>query len=104
MIHRTNSRRRGLLGKLALLLVPSLAITEALRARSAGLALLSESDPAAQAQQYVTDASRAKSADAGANCANCSLYSAANDGAGGCTLFPGKLVKAAGWCRAWSGL
>ena len=104
MTHRTNSQRRGLLGKLALLLVPAAAITAALRARGAELPLLSEGDPAAQAQHYVADASRAKGADAGANCANSSLYSAAGNAAGACTLFPGRLVKAAGWCGAWSGL
>jgi hypothetical protein len=67
--------------------------------------LLSESDPAARAQDYVEDASRAKLAEAGSNCANCSIYSGKSDAAEGtCSLFPGKRVKAAGWCRGWSGL
>lgn len=67
--------------------------------------LLSEQDPKAKEVHYVEDANRAKDAQAGANCANCSIYSAtAGASAGQCTLFPGKLVKAAGWCSSWSGL
>jgi len=85
--------------------LPALALTQARHARSAQPSALSESDPSAQAQNYVTDASRAKVADPGSNCANCSLYGATSDATQGtCTLFAGKLVKAAGWCRAWSGL
>jgi hypothetical protein len=104
MAHGLNLERRGLLRQLGLILsLP--ALTEARAARSAQLAPLSESDPSAQAQQYVSDASRAKGADPGSNCANCSLYGATGDATQGtCTLFAGKLVKAAGWCRAWSGL
>jgi hypothetical protein len=68
-------------------------------------ALLSEKDPKAAAVHYVEDAARAKDAQPGANCSNCSIYSsAAGAPAGKCTLFPGKLVKAAGWCSSWSGL
>jgi hypothetical protein len=106
MAHRINLERRGLLGKLGLVLsLPALALSESRPARSAQLEQLSESDPAAQALQYVSDVSRAKGADPGANCANCSLYGAAGDATQGtCQLFAGKLVKAAGWCRAWSGL
>jgi hypothetical protein len=106
MTHRLNLERRGLLRQLGLMLsLPALALTQVRTARSAQLAPLSESDPSAQAQQYVTDASRAKGAQAGSNCANCSLYGATGDATQGtCTLFAGKLVKAAGWCRAWSGL
>jgi hypothetical protein len=75
------------------------------RAQSADPPLLSESDPAARAQDYVADASRAKQAEAGSNCANCSIYSAKSGATeGACSLFPGKWVKAAGWCRGWSGL
>ena len=106
MADRLNLERRGLLRQLGLILsLPALALSEARPARSAQPAALSESDPSAQAQQYVTDASRAKGADPGSNCGNCSLYGATSDATQGtCTLFAGKLVKAAGWCRAWSGL
>ena len=38
-------------------------------------------------------------------CSNCSVYGGADGAAqGACTLFPGKLVQAAGWCKSWSGL
>ncbi|MBB1075555.1 high-potential iron-sulfur protein [Rhodoferax sp. 4810] len=39
---------------------------------------------------------------AGSHCANCGLFQGkANDKAGGCPLFPGNQVAAAGWCSAW---
>jgi len=81
-----------------------LALSKSSRARAAGMPLLSEKEPAAQAVHYVEDASRAKDAQAGANCSNCSIYSATGDTQGSCTLFKDKLVKAAGWCSSWSGL
>jgi hypothetical protein len=101
-----NRERRRLLGRLAvgLSLVP-LSAAGARSARGADLPLLSESDPAAKAVDYVEDAKRAKNAQPGALCSNCSIYSGADSAAqGACTLFPGKLVKAAGWCKSWSGL
>jgi len=98
--------RRRLMLRLAAgaALVP-LAAIKARRAQAATQPLLSEADPAAKAQAYVGDASRAKGATPGALCSNCSIYGGA-DGApqGSCTLFPGKDVKAGGWCKAWSGL
>ena len=36
------------------------------------------------------------------HCANCIQYTGkAGDAEGGCNLFPGKNVKAAGWCKVW---
>jgi hypothetical protein len=83
---------------------------------------LDENDPDAQALAYTHDAANVD-ADAhprfapGQVCANCSLYQTrlggevqAETGAdpvaevpgwGGCTIFPGRLVNAAGWCSAW---
>jgi hypothetical protein len=91
--------RRTLLRRLAL------GLSLAPVALAAEAPLLSENDPAAKALEYVADAKRAKDASPGALCSNCSVYGGA-DGAeqGPCTLFPGKLVKAAGWCKSWSGL
>jgi High potential iron-sulfur protein len=97
--------RRALLGGTgaALVLAPALLLTRG--ARGADLPLISEQDPAAKAVHYVEDASRAKGATSGATCASCSIFSAQGGAAvGTCTLFPGKLVKAAGWCNAWSSL
>jgi hypothetical protein len=84
----------------------SVVSVSALRSTPARAAdpLLSEQDPAAKKVHYVEDASHAKEAQSGANCSNCSIYSAMGDTQGSCTLFKGKLVKAAGWCNAWSGL
>jgi High potential iron-sulfur protein len=99
--------RRALLRRAALgLSIAPLALAAAPAAPAANLPLISEQDPAAKAVHYVEDASRSKAATAsGANCSNCSLYSAAAGAAqGSCTLFAGKLVKAAGWCSSWSGL
>ena len=98
--------RRQLLHDLArgLSLLP-LALADAPLLHAADLPLISEDDPAAKAVMYVADASRAKGAQSGATCANCSLYSAASGATEGqCTLFAGKDVKAAGWCTAWSSL
>jgi len=106
MAEFVNPQRRTLLCKLAIgLSLAPLAAIDAPSARGAELPLLSEQDPAAKAEAYVADASRAKGATPGALCSNCSVYGGADGAAQGtCTLFPGKLVKAAGWCKSWSGL
>ena len=101
----SNIPRRAVLLRVALgLSLMPLAMGKSSRARAAAMTLVSEKDPAAQAVHYVEDASRAKDAQAGANCSNCSIYSAAGDTQGSCTLFKDRLVKAAGWCSSWSGL
>jgi hypothetical protein len=103
-----NAARRSLLRRIALSLsVAPIAMRTASASQTGGVALplLSESDPAAKSLHYVDDAHRASGATGGASCASCSLYSAASGAErGSCTLFPGKLVKAAGWCTSWSGL
>jgi len=106
MDNRFDDERRALLRRLALglTLVPFAGI-QSRRAHAAALPLLSESDPAASALDYVEDATRAKGAPSGSLCSNCSVYGGADGApAGSCTLFPGKWVKAAGWCKSWSGL
>jgi len=101
----SNPGRRALLKQAALSLsITPLALAGTQAALGASPPLITEKDPAAQAVHYVEDASRAQGAAAGADCSNCSLYGAAGANQGTCTLFPGKLVKAAGWCSAWSGL
>ncbi len=106
MTESMNPGRRRVLCELAIgLSLAPLAGIAARSAHGAELPLLSEQDPAAKAVAYVADASRAKSATSGAMCSNCSVYGGAEGAAQGtCTLFPGKLVKAAGWCKSWSGL
>jgi len=74
-------------------------------AAGADAPLIAPTDPAAVAVQYVEDAAQAKNAQSGSKCANCALYEGAPDSAqGGCSVFKGKQVKAAGWCNAWSSL
>jgi hypothetical protein len=75
-----------------------------LAALAAEPALLSVQDPAAKAVHYVEDASHAQGAASGADCSSCSIYGATGADRGTCTLFPGKLVKATGWCSSWSGM
>jgi hypothetical protein len=65
--------------------------------------LLNPADAAAKAVQYVEDAKRAKGAASGSTCANCALYlGGAGTAQGPCQIFPGKQVKAAGWCSSWA--
>jgi hypothetical protein len=86
------------------------------------LVYLDENDPDAQALAYTHDAANVdREAQPryapGQVCANCSLYQTRLGGEvqvetgaepvsevpgwGGCTIFPGRLVNAAGWCSAW---
>lgn len=87
---------------LGLALIPFAALP--LRtAIGAELPLVSPDDPTAKALKYVADASKAPDAKPGSKCGNCKLYQgAADDTQGGCLLFPGKAVKAAGWCTSWT--
>lgn len=102
----TQSRRDFLNSGIALWaasLIPTVSVAE-------GPAELLESDPIAIALGYKKDASTVdtvkypkRAGDAGASqlCSNCALYSAGENGLGGCTAIPGKQVAGAGWCNAW---
>jgi hypothetical protein len=77
---------------------------------AAGEEALSESDPTASALGYAEEASAVdsgkwtKKAGPGGDeqmCSNCSLYQPIDDEWGGCSIFPAKKVKGAGWCNAW---
>lgn len=95
--------RRAVLKRLGLgaMLVPLGAIITR-TAQATAMPLLSPAAPEAKAVQYVEDAGAAKAAGSGANCASCALYQGAAGAAQGpCQLFPGKDVKAAGWCTSW---
>lgn len=74
------------------------------RVRAADAApLVSADDPTAKALKYASEVSKAPDAKPGSKCANCSLYQGAAGAAeGGCLLFPGKSVKATGWCSSWT--
>ena len=97
--------RRRLLRHLALgLSLGSLAVIGSRAARAAAAQpLLQEESAEAKGVRYVADASKAKGASGGNTCATCGLYQGATGSARGpCQLFPGKDVKAAGWCSSWT--
>lgn len=69
---------------------------------------LDPSDPQAQSLAYVDDASsldpdQQPRFQAGQACNNCALY-VGNEGSewGPCSIFPGRLVNAAGWCSVYA--
>jgi hypothetical protein len=102
----TSLSRRRLLQRLALglPLVP-LAVTVR-RAHADMLPLLSVHSSEAKAVHYTDDAENAGRMRArGAKCANCLRYRGSRGSTKGpCELFPGKAVKAAGWCKSWQGI
>jgi len=104
MTQITNASRRTFLKRatfsVALIPVAGLPLGAAL---AADLPPVTSDDPTAKALQYVPDASQAKGAKPGSKCANCVNYQGgAGSEQGGCVLFPGKTVKAAGWCSSWT--
>jgi hypothetical protein len=113
MSHETESgilsqRRELLKGTLcAVIAIPVASILGCARARAADLQPLDEKDPQAKALGYVADAARVDSKTnptfkSGQACANClQLQGKAGDPMRPCNLFPGKLVNANGWCKAW---
>jgi hypothetical protein len=104
MKQSTDESRRRLLREatLGMVLFPIAALPFS-AAIAADLPLITADDPTAKALKYVSDASKAPDAKPGSKCANCSNYQgAAGSAEGGCLLFPGKAVKAAGWCSSWT--
>jgi High potential iron-sulfur protein len=104
MAAEEDSSRRQFMRKLVLgaTLAP-LATARLTTSRAADLPLLSPDDPAAKKVKYTEDASTEKGATKGNNCATCALYEGTyNSTQGPCQIFPGKHVKAAGWCSSWA--
>ena len=71
------------------------------------LAPLSEDDPSAKSLGYVEDASTVDAGkypryEAGQACSNCALYMGGDAAEGACSIFPGKAVKATGWCSVYA--
>jgi len=106
MFEQKIARRSLLKGALAgLAAIPVVSvITEA---NAAGVAL-DPNDPQAKALGYIVDGSKV---DAKANpmykpeqkCLNCAQFKgAATDASGSCNIFAGKMVAAAGWCKAYA--
>ena len=72
------------------------------------LPIVTEDDPTAIALGYKADATTVDTATyaiykEGQLCSNCTLYTGdATAESGPCGVFPGKSVKTAGWCSAWT--
>ena len=99
---RSPVRRRLLQFVVALPLATLISIRRT-RAQGAPAPLLEATSQEAKAVKYVEDARQARGAIAASNCANCALYQGASGSARGpCQLFPGKDVKAEGWCTSWA--
>ena len=97
--------RRRLLQRLALGVSLTPVVAGAVRTAFAAAPppLLQVSSAEAKAVKYVEDAKDAKGATPGSTCANCGLYQGSNGSAQGpWQLFPGKDVKASGWCSSWA--
>ncbi len=101
---RTNTRRQflGLCGAAALAGLP-------FTATAAAPVKIDVKDPAAKALGYVDSVAAIKAGSEAAYkpgnlCLNCVLYakSQEKDGYAPCAVFPGKLVAAKGWCRAYA--
>ncbi|MGR8920089.1 MAG: high-potential iron-sulfur protein [Gammaproteobacteria bacterium] len=92
--------RRELLRKLTVIGVGTASIATAARARAEDLPKVDESSAQAKALSYVHDVSKLDAV-SGQQCANCALYQGGEAEWGGCGIFPGRQVKASGWCTAW---
>ena len=81
----------------------ALAGVIAAAARADAAPLVKVDSPEAKALGYVEDAKASKDAPGGNHCGDCALFQGASSAAQGpCQIFPGKQVKAAGWCRSWA--
>ena len=101
--HTPGRDRRQFL-KLAASSLAALALDSTFLPRRAAAQVVevNEKDPMAVSLAYACDGPKAPGYVAGQSCRNCQLYSGAADAKSGpCTLFPGKLVCAGGWCKAW---
>lgn len=100
------SRRDALRG-IALLATGGCALRAIPEARAADPVHVSPTDPMAVALAYHEDAKKVTAKEfptfqAGQSCSTClQLQGAPGQPWRACTLFPGKLVAAEGWCKVW---
>lgn len=101
-LKRRNILKQSLFGLSAI--VAATMVTPS--AYASDLPEVTEDDPTAMALGYKKDTTTVDAAaqpkhTAEQNCSNCTLYASNSDTLGGCTIFPGKQVNAAGWCSAY---
>jgi High potential iron-sulfur protein len=97
--------RRALLRRstLALLTVGGAAMLPHARLRADEAARVSEEDATAKSLGYVHDATKAQRASPNDFCHNCRYFKGDEKTEWArCDLFPGKEVKATGWCKVWA--
>jgi hypothetical protein len=80
--------------------------TAAAANQDAARSLLLEDEPAAKAIGYVAAAAKVNTAvnptyRRGQSCTTCVFVERSTAKQRGCTLVPGRLVMAAGWCKLW---
>lgn len=74
--------------------------------RAQAQAMVGETEPQAMALGYKADTAKVDQKKypkhtAEQKCANCQLFQSKSPTAGACSIFPGKMVAAAGWCSAY---
>jgi hypothetical protein len=96
---RRSLLRRAALGLLGL---GGAALLPHARSHAQDANRVSEDDPVAKSMSYVHDATKAQRASANDFCWNCRYFKGDQSTEWArCDLFPGKEVKAAGWCKVW---
>ena len=107
MQHKISRRAVVKSGLVLSALVPALGLIGNTGAAPADLPPLDPKDPAAVTLGFVDDVSKVDVAAnpayaRGQKCANCEQFQGkSSDTRGGCVLFSGKSVPAAGWCKVW---
>ena len=92
----TNTKRRTvtkILGMGVVFTVPLVSVTSLLPRKSFAASLVDPSSAEAQALQYTDSSTKEQAA-----CHLCTFYQGDQAEQGPCPLFPGKEVKATGWC------
>jgi hypothetical protein len=104
-ITRRSALRTAALGVVAISAAAESAWSAAAAAKA--LPVLKPADPAAKALGYIEDATKVDAKanplfKKGQNCGNCLQWDEKTAmPQGKCKIFPGKLVKAAGWCKVY---
>ena len=102
-----NTRRSALLGMAT---VVTTLISQGTRragaAEPANRTLLLDTEPSAKAIGYVSNAAKLDAATTpgyrrGQSCATCAFADLGTGRQRGCTVVPGRLIMATGWCKVW---